>query len=158
GLKFDHSGMQAKLQKALSRSVDVTLPPAETMKIPVCYGGEFGPELGGGASLHGIFAGEVGGLHSEGGNGVYFFGFVSGFAYLGGLPTEITTPRLAVPRKQVPAGSVAIGGSQTGVYPAATPGGWRLIGRTPLKMFDAASAHSTLLQIGDEVRFVPVSA
>jgi inhibitor of KinA len=86
---------------------------------------------------------------------VYFLGFAPGFAYLGGLPPEIATPRLEVPRKRVPAGSVAIGGSQTGVYPFATPGGWRLIGQTPLRMFDAGRSGMSRLRMGDIVRFKP---
>jgi inhibitor of KinA len=88
---------------------------------------------------------------------VYFLGFAPGFAYLGELPHGLTTPRLATPRRSVPAGSVGIAGSQTGVYPIATPGGWRLLGRTPVKMFQPDRAEMSLLAIGDRVRFVPIS-
>ena len=84
-------------------------------------------------------------------------GFSPGFAYLGGLPEEIATPRLPTPRTLVPTGSVALAGRQTGVYPIATPGGWRLIGRTPLKLFDPQRDPPTLLRVGDQVRFVPIS-
>jgi KipI family sensor histidine kinase inhibitor len=86
---------------------------------------------------------------------VYFAGFSTCFPYLGGLPAALATPRLAAPRKHVPAGSVAIGGSQAGVYPLASPGGWRLIGRTELRLFDPQAAPPPLLRMGDRVRFVP---
>ena len=89
---------------------------------------------------------------------VYFFGFVPGFAYLGELAKELVTPRLAAPRRKVAAGSVGIAGNQTGVYPFATPGGWRLIGRTPVAMFRADREELSLLSIGDRVRFTPISA
>ena len=95
-------------------------------------------------------------LHSSATYVVYFLGFVPGFPYLGGLPDVLATPRLASPRKRVPRGSVAIGGSHTGVYPFETPGGWRLIGRTPLDMFDAATGTSRVA-MGDLVRFRAVS-
>src|SRR5260370_1003480 len=88
---------------------------------------------------------------------VYFLGFVPGFAFLGELPKELATPRLAVPRRKVPAGSVGIAGNQTGVYPFATPGGWRLLGRTPISMFRSDRDGLGLLSIGDRVRFVPIS-
>jgi inhibitor of KinA len=87
---------------------------------------------------------------------VYFLGFVPGFAYLGELPEALATPRLAAPRKSVPAGSVGIAGNQTGVYPFATPGGWRLIGRTPLEMFRPDRIDMSALSLGDRVRFVPI--
>ena len=89
---------------------------------------------------------------------VYFVGFAPGFAYLGGLPPELATPRLSAPRKHVPAGSVAIGGNQTGVYPMASPGGWRIIGHTAAKLFDPNAAEPSLLRMGDRVRFVPEAA
>ncbi len=88
---------------------------------------------------------------------VYFLGFVPGFAYLGEVPKELVTPRLAAPRRKAPAGSVGIAGNQTGVYPFATPGGWRLLGRTPLRMFRADRDGLSLLSIGDRVRFTPIS-
>jgi inhibitor of KinA len=93
-------------------------------------------------------------IHSTGQYLVYFLGFSPGFPYLGGLPPEIATPRLATPRRLVPAGSVGIGGDHTGIYPVASPGGWRIIGRTPLEIFCADRDPLTLLQMGDYVRFV----
>jgi inhibitor of KinA len=97
-------------------------------------------------------------LHTSATYLVYFLGFVPGFAYLGELPEALVTPRLATPRRSVPPGSVGIAGSQTGVYPFATPGGWRLIGRTPTAMFRSDRDGLSLLSIGDRVRFVPISA
>jgi inhibitor of KinA len=97
-------------------------------------------------------------LHASAEYLVYFLGFVPGFAYLGELSRELVTPRLSAPRRKVAAGSVGIAGNQTGVYPFATPGGWRLIGRTPIKMFRAEKDGLSLLSIGDRVRFAPVSA
>jgi inhibitor of KinA len=95
-------------------------------------------------------------LHTSTSYLVYFLGFVPGFAYLGELPEALVTPRLGSPRKKVPAGSVGIAGNQTGVYPFETPGGWRLLGRTPLAMFRADREHLSVLSIGDRVRFVPI--
>ena len=95
-------------------------------------------------------------LHSSPDYLVYFLGFATCFVYLGGLPLEIATPRLPAPRKHVPAGSVGIAGSQTGIYPLASPGGWRVIGRTPLPLFDREATPPPLLRMGDRVRFVPL--
>ena len=119
--------------------------------------GQYGPDLIDLAALHGISPDRVVELHSAANYIVYFLGFVPGFAYLGGLPSEIAgTPRLAAPRTRVPAGSVAIGGDQTGIYPFETPGGWRLIGSTPMKIFDGEHSEMSRLRIGDVVRFKPV--
>ena len=129
-----------------------------TVDIPVCYGGAFGPDLESVAELHGIPADEVVRMHSAATYTVYFLGFVPGFGYLGGLPDALRTPRLSSPRTRVPAGSVGIAGSQAGVYPFSTPGGWRLLGTTPLRMFQKDREGMSLLAIGDEVRFRPISA
>lgn len=127
--------------------------PANTVTIPVCYDAEFGPDLADVAAHHGISAEDVVRLHSSATYLVYFLGFSPGFAYLGGLPQALSTPRLATPRKLVMAGSVGIAGGQTGVYPIDSPGGWRLIGRTPVRMFDPSAGSPTRLQPGDPVRF-----
>jgi len=123
------------------------------VEIPVCYGGGFGPDLGDIAAHCGLSPAQVIGLHSGAGYLVHAIGFSPGFAYLGGLPEKIHTPRRATPRTQVPAGSVGIGGAQTAVYPFATPGGWNILGRTPLKMFDAFRDEPAILKPGDRVRF-----
>jgi len=129
----------------------------------VCYGGEFGPDLEGVAQLHGITSDKVIQLHTSKTYLVYFLGFVPGFAYLGELPAALSTPRHATPRRKVLAGSVGIAGNQTGVYPCETPGGWRLLGRTPLTMFSLdhpayeKNSGLSLLSIGDHVRFKEIS-
>ena len=129
---------------------------ARTVEIPVCYGGEFGPDLEDVAEHAGLTSEEVVRLHSGALYDVCFLGFTGGFAYLGGMPPELSMPRLATPRHRVEAGSVGIAGGQTGVYPTVTPGGWRLIGRTPLSMFDPKAAQPTLVLPGDSVRFVAI--
>jgi KipI family sensor histidine kinase inhibitor len=129
---------------------------ARMVEIPVCYGGEFGPDLEDVARHAGLSPERVVELHAAADYLVYFVGFSTCFPYLGGLPPELATPRLSAPRKHVPAGSVAIGGSQAGIYPLASPGGWRIVGRTPLALFDVEASPPPLLRLGDRVRFTPV--
>lgn len=124
------------------------------IEIPVAYGGEAGPDLADVAAHTGLTPSEVVRRHSEGDYVVYLLGFLPGFAFMGGLAPELATPRRAEPRLAVPARSVGIGGEQTGIYPVASPGGWRLIGRTSLEMFDPSAAEPTLLRPGDHVRFI----
>ncbi|NJE10727.1 5-oxoprolinase subunit PxpB [Thermococcus sp. MAR1] len=126
------------------------------VEVPVVYGGEYGPDLEFVAEYNGLSVDEVIEIHSRPVYRVYFLGFLPGFAYLGGMDDRIATPRLEKPRLKVPAGSVGIAGKQTGIYPLESPGGWRLIGRTPLRLFDPSKEPPTLLQPGDRVRFVPV--
>jgi len=158
GLRWRHEEVEAILRGYLARVDGVRLPEARHVEIPVCYGGDFGPDLAEVAALQGMTAEQVVELHASVEYLVYFLGFVPGFAYLGELPKALVTPRLATPRRKVPAGSVAIAGNQTGVYPFATPGGWRLIGQTPVAMFRADRAGLSLLSNGDLVRFTPISA
>lgn len=156
-LRLRHRELEEILGAYLERLGDVTLAEPRQVEIPVCYGGDFGPDLIDVCALHGLTPAQVIELHSSASYVVYFLGFVPGFAYLGELPEALVTPRLPAPRRKVPAGSVAIAGNQTGVYPFATPGGWRLIGRTPLAMFRPEQADFSLLSIGDHVRFVAIS-
>jgi len=156
-LQRDHHELEAVVRSYVERMDAVQLPAARRVEIPVCYGGDFGPDLRDVAKLHGITSEEVIRLHSSAAYLVYFIGFVPGFAYLGGLPEAIATPRLPEPRWSVHPGSVGIAGRQTGVYPVRTPAGWRLIGRTPLQLFSPQRETMNLLSIGDEVRFVPIS-
>jgi KipI family sensor histidine kinase inhibitor len=128
------------------------------VEIPVRYGGEDGPDLADVAAHCGLAVDEVVRRHGAAEYCVYFIGFQPGFAYLGGLDAALHTPRRAEPRVAVPAGSVGIGGAQTGIYPLATPGGWQLIGRTSLALFDPRAEPPTLLAPGDRVRFVAASA
>jgi len=157
-LRMRHEELEAILRQYLQRIDEVTLPEARLMEIPVCYGGECGPDLAEVCTMRRMTPAQAIELHASVEYLVYFLGFVPGFAYLGELPEELVTPRLAAPRKRVPAGSVGIAGNQTGVYPFATPGGWRLLGRTPIKMFRADHDGFSLLSIGDRVRFAPISA
>jgi len=158
GLRVSHDEVEAILREYLARLEEVKLPEPRQVEIPVCYGGEYGPDLEDVCALHGMSPTQAIELHSSATYLVYFLGFVPGFAYMGGLPGGLVTPRLATPRRRVPAGSVGIAGNQTGVYPFATPGGWRLIGRTPVAMFRADREELGLLSIGDRVRFTPISA
>ena len=127
------------------------------VSIPVCYGGEFGPDLGYVADEHGLTIENLITIHSSVDYLVHMIGFAPGFPYLGGLPERIATPRRATPRLLVEAGTVGIGGSQTGIYPVATPGGWQCIGRTPVRLFRPEMNPPSLLEAGDYVRFQPVT-
>lgn len=129
-----------------------------TVEIPVCYGGDFGEDLEALARDRGLSIDDAIALHSAPAYHVHMLGFVPGFAYLGGLDARLATPRRSTPRPRVPAGSVGIGGEQTGVYPLETPGGWQIIGRTPLQLFQPQAMPPCLLSAGDTVRFVPISA
>jgi inhibitor of KinA len=126
--------------------------------VPVCYGGEWGPDLETIGRAHGLSADEVVSVHSGAEYLVSAVGFTPGFPYLSGLPERLHTPRRETPRTRVPAGSVAIGGAQTGIYPFETPGGWNLIGRTPWRLFNPHARPPTLLQVGDRVRFRPITS
>lgn len=157
-LKLRHEEVEEILRGYLARLEEVKLPPARLVDIPVCYGGEFGPDLAEVCALRGLTEAQTIELHTSVEYLVYFLGFVPGFAYLGELPEALVMPRLAAPRRKVAAGSVGIAGNQTGVYPFATPGGWRLLGRTPVKMFRADRQELSFLLIGDRVRFRPIDA
>lgn len=128
-----------------------------TVEIPVCYDAEFGPDLGWVAKQARLTSEEVIKRHGKPEYLVYLVGFAPGFPYLGGLPKELHTPRHAKPRMIVPPGSVGIGGQQTGIYPLATPGGWNLIGRTPVRLFRPEENPPVLLRAGDQVKFRAIS-
>jgi inhibitor of KinA len=134
-----------------------TSPPGRLVEIPVCYGGAFGEDLEAVARGRNLPVEDVIAIHSGATYHVHLLGFVPGFAYLGGLDARLATPRRETPRPHVPPGSVGIGGEQTGVYPLDTPGGWHVIGRTPLQMFRPGAIPPSLLSAGDTVRFVPIS-
>ncbi|KZE64149.1 kinase inhibitor [Fictibacillus phosphorivorans] len=127
------------------------------VEIPVCYGGEFGPDLEEVASHNGLSTEEVIDIHANGEYIVYMIGFAPGFPYIGGMSEKIAAPRRSNPRLKIPAGSVGIAGKQTGVYPIETPGGWQLIGKTPRKLFLPEGETPSLLQAGDQIKFVPIS-
>lgn len=147
-VQIGHDELRRQLSSAAMETL--ALPEPREIHIPVHYDG---PDIGDVAAIHGLSSSQVAELHSAALYTVDFLGFVPGFAYLSGLDPRLATPRLPAPRTSVPAGSVGIAGSQTGVYPFATPGGWRLIGRTDAKMFDTSRAGLSLLRIGDQVRF-----
>lgn len=125
--------------------------------LPVCYGGELGPDLAAVAEHSGLSEKEVIALHAAQPYLVHMVGFAPGFPYLGGLPGRIATPRRSMPRLRIEPGSVGIGGNQTGVYPIVSPGGWQIIGRTPLALFRPSHEQPSLLQAGDQVYFEPIS-
>lgn len=129
-----------------------------SVHIPTRYGGEMGPDLDFVAQYNNLTTQEVVRIHSSVDYLVYMLGFSPGFPYLGGVSSKILTPRLETPRLVTPAGSVGIAENQTGIYPVATPGGWRIIGRTPLTLFDPLKDPPTLLEPGDFVRFIPINA
>jgi KipI family sensor histidine kinase inhibitor len=134
---------------------DALEPESRLIEIPVTYGGSGGPDLAHVARHAELSEKQVVELHAAQDYVVWFIGFQPGFAYLGGMAEALATPRRAEPRLLVPAGTVGIGGAQTGIYPLATPGGWQLIGHTPLTLFDAQRSEPALLRPGDSVRFVP---
>lgn len=152
------AAVEREFARALERMRCQPAAPQRTVEIPVCYGGELGPDLEEVARAHGMSPEQVIGEHSCGEYLVYMLGFLPGFPYLGGLSERIATPRRATPRTLVPAGSVGIGGSQTGVYSMDSPGGWNIIGRTPLALFAPDRDEPTLLRVGDTVRFRAISA
>ena len=151
-LEADPDELSARLEAAWDGA---GAAPAEgrEVEIPVQYGGEYGPDLKAVADHTGLTVKEVVERHAGGHYVVFFLGFQPGFAYMGGLEEVLHTPRRGEPRLEVPAGSVGIGGAQTGIYPATSPGGWQLIGRTAQKLFDPSRNPPTLLQPGDRVRF-----
>ena len=151
-LTADRDALAAQLAAAW-READDTAIAGRDIDVPVEYGGEFGPDLAAVAAHTGLTAQQVIERHAAGEYVVFFDGFQPGFAYLGGLAAALHTPRRSEPRLAVPAGSVGIGGEQTGIYPAASPGGWQLIGRTQLALFDPARNPPALLLPGDRVRF-----
>jgi inhibitor of KinA len=157
-LRTDHQAVERQARARLATLEQLHIPAPELVEVPVCYGADFGPDLADVAAACRLDALEVVRRHSEADYLVCFLGFVPGFAYLAGLPESLTTPRLATPRRQVPGGSVGIAGAQTGVYPVATPGGWRLIGRTPWRMFNPEREPMSRLKLGDRVRFRPIEA
>ena len=131
---------------------------ARRIVIPVVYGGDSGPDLERVSQYHNLKENEVMEIHSRNEYLVYMIGFIAGFPYLGKLPDEIATPRLETPRLRVPQGSVGIAEDQTGIYPRQAPGGWQIIGRTPMKLFDPTWQPPALLQPGDYVKFKPISS
>lgn len=153
---ISYDEMKTRMEKILSVEIAAGARRKKVYEIPVCYGGEFGPDLPTIAEHAGLSEQEVIDIHSSTDYLIYMLGFLPGFTYLGGLDERIHTPRLANPRIRIPAGSVGIGGSQTGIYPMDSPGGWQLMGMTPVKTYDPDREVPILVEAGDYIRFVPV--
>ena len=150
--------LRARLETILQAEAETRETAGRVFEIPVCYGGEFGPDLPFIASHAGLTEREVVDIHTSRDYLVYMLGFLPGFCYLGGLDERIHTPRLETPRLKIPSGSVGIGGSQTGIYPLESPGGWRLMGKTPVRTLDPDRDVPILMQAGDSIRFVEITA
>lgn len=153
-----YSQLRRVLEELSLENTETEQEKEEEIVIPVLYGGACGPDLSQVASLHGMTEKEVIQLHAAPSYLIYMMGFLPGFCYLGGLDKRIATPRLEVPRVSIPAGSVGIAGEQTGIYPLESPGGWQLIGRTPLKLYDPSRAEPILLKAGMRLRYKPISS
>ena len=154
---YTYSDICRILEPTLQESVTDSANELVTIvEIPTVYGGEFGPDLGFVASYNHLSEAEVVSIHSGTDYLVYMLGFIPGFTYLGGMDPRIATPRLSSPRTLIPAGSVGIAGEQTGTYPSDSPGGWQIIGRTPVTMYDMSKEQAALLQAGDYVRYVSI--
>jgi inhibitor of KinA len=155
-IRTDFKQLVDCLQREAKRPGSASVEERSPISVPVCYGSDLGPDLAEVAAFAGMSADEVVAVHAVATYRVFMLGFVPGFAYLGVVDPRIAMPRRKTPRVRVPPGAVGIAGTQTGIYPTETPGGWRLIGRTPVKPFDAGRPAPFLFRAGDAVRFVPI--
>ncbi|RXI41781.1 allophanate hydrolase [Clostridium tetani] len=145
-----------KLKSLENKLEDISLPEPEVIEIPTVYGGEYGPDIENVAKHNKITVEEVIKIHSSKEYLIYMLGFTPGFPYLGGMDEKIATPRLKSPRTKINKGSVGIAGSQTGIYPIDSPGGWQLIGKTPLKLYEPNREVPILLKAGNYIKFIPI--
>jgi len=157
-LRVTHDQLLVLVEQLMQKPASEAAVATRLVCIPVCYDSPCGPDLEDVAEHCRISVEEVIRLHSSADYSVSFLGFSPGFAYLAGLPSKLAAGRLTTPRRLVPAGSVGIAGTQTGVYPLDSPGGWKIIGRTPMRMFDPEAEPPTAIQSGDRVRFVPIDS
>ena len=156
-LQVEYRQVRDEVQQRIETLAEAEIRPARRVEIPTHYGGEYGPDLPHVAEHNRLSVEEVIRLHSSRDYPVYMMGFTPGFPYLGGMDERIATPRLQSPRTHLPVGSVGIAGEQTGIYPIESPGGWQIIGRTPLTLFDPQAEQPFLLAPGDLVCFVPLN-
>lgn len=156
-LVIRYSELHRRVESIVKMDTKTETVRKRVYEIPVLYGGEYGPDLRNIAEHAGLSEEEVVQIHSSQDYLIYMLGFLPGFTYLGGLDARIHTPRLANPRVLIPAGSVGIGGSQTGIYPMDSPGGWQLMGMTPVKTYDPDREKPILVEAGDYIRFVPIA-
>ena len=156
-MRIAHPDLKAQLSALNANLENVRVAAPKVVEVPTIYGGEYGPDLEYVARHSGLSTREVVHIHSGTDYLVYMMGFTPGFTYLGGMSERIATPRLQTPRVAIPAGSVGIAERQTGVYPIESPGGWQLIGRTPIRIFDADRDPPVAVETGDYLRFVPIS-
>ena len=156
-MELRYGQLRDRLEALVTQLDEVEMPPKQVVEIPVAYGGEYGPDLGEVARAHNISEEDVIKLHSEPEYPIYMLGFVAGFPYLGGMNKAIATPRKKSPRLKIEAGSVGIAGEQTGIYSVESPGGWQIIGRTPLKLYDVNRNEPVLLKAGQYIKFKPIT-
>jgi len=156
-LETSPTELRDRLEALELSAKDGKFPRPTVTEIPTVYGNEYGPDLEFVAKHNGLSPEEVVRIHTSNTYLIYMLGFIPGFAYLGGMPSRIATPRLGTPRSRIPDGSVGIAGSQTGIYPAESPGGWQLIGRTPIELFHPHKEPPVLLQTGNHVVFVRIT-
>ncbi|WP_087972349.1 5-oxoprolinase subunit PxpB [Oceanobacillus rekensis] len=149
--------LKTRIESIQHQLSDIELPRAKVVHIPVLYGGEKGPDLNHVAYVNGMDESEVIRIHTGIDYLIYMMGFIPGFPYLGGMSDKINAPRLANPRAKIPAGSVGIAGKQTGIYPLNSPGGWQIIGQTPIKLYDPNREKPILLQAGNYIRFFSIT-
>ena len=155
--KISYEKLVERVKDVESMLKPIMMRKGRRVSMPVTYGGEYGPDLAYVAKFHGLTEEQVIKLHSEKQYRVYMIGFIAGFPYLGEVADEIATPRLETPRLKVPAGSIGIAEKQTGIYPREAPGGWQIIGRTPVRLFNPAKRTPALLEAGDTVKFKSIS-
>jgi inhibitor of KinA len=152
------AALRERLLECAARLAEAPPPPGRRVELPCVYGGPHGPDLEEVARRLGLTPADVVALHTGVEHYVYFVGFTPGLPYMAGQPARLTIPRLDRPRTKTPAGSVGIGGTQTSIYSVESPGGFWLLGRTPLRLYDPAAADPILLRAGDRVRFRPINA
>lgn len=153
---LSYEELKERMEHLLKMETKIEATRKRIFEIPVCYGGEYGPDIENIAEHAGLSVEEVIKIHSSKDYLIYMLGFLPGFTYLGGLDERIHTPRLASPRLKIRAGSVGIGGSQTGIYPLDSPGGWQLMGMTPVRTYDPERQTPILVEAGDYIRFIPI--